>query len=926
MNRSIQKAINIRPNEGVRTALMVCYALVVITSYNVLKPMTRSLFVSNLGLEQLPYLYIVLAGVVGVVVVFYMRLSASMRLNRLVNGTNLFLVSNLLFFRWLLGLKIDAPWLYYMLFIWASIYGVLTTTQFWLLANYLFDAREAKRIFPLLAAGAIAGGIAGGYFTRIVVKQIGGTENLAFVCIGFLVLTIILMNFAWERRKASTERTHAPLAGAEGEQSFKIVSEAFKLFRNSRHLSFLMAIVFLTFFVVQIADFQFVAFASERNSATDDLTGFLGFWLSTMSIIALVFQIFFSGYIVRRFGVGVTILFLPFALLLTSLGVFFAYGLVAILALKIGDGAFRHSINKVGIELLFLPIPVDVKKKTKAFVDMFADRLARGFAGVVLLIFYSWLHLTIAQISLVSIAAVLVWIALSSATYREYVNSFRQAIAKRQIDAELLSVSINDEETINSLIVSLGSRNERQVVYGLKLLESVRGVELLPPILPLLKHKSPEVRLHTLHLIYLQNDSDIRLWPHIEPFLYDDNIEIRREAIRFYATFSKGSTHNKLSEWLRDEDRALRGATLFYIADEPKLAEKLLDTEMIRSFIENGREGRIQAADALGTLNDEKYYPFLTQLLEDSDDEVKTHAIKSAGKTRDKQFVPALLQHLKSRSFRKQAREALAQFGDSITEILADTFCDIHADMRVRLGIPRILSLVGSQRSVDILLDCLDQKEEPVRYQVIKALNKLRAGFSNLKFDNRVDDALTDELMKYFRVLAALHVTDPDNGADADSFLLLRRVLQERLDDHIDRVFRLLGLRYPPRDIYNAYAATLSRDRTVRANAVEFLDNILSSNLKRVLLPIVEELPPEQVLQKANGLLKVDYVEKKDALRDLINDPDPLVRACALYEIGQSGLVDEFRREIQRAKTEDNTLVQETAELVMTQNGQVSDK
>ena len=84
--------------------------------------------------------------------------------------------------------------------------GVLTVSQFWLLANYVFNPREAKRIFPILAAGAIAGGITGGYLTRFTVKLVGGTANLAFFCIAFLAITIVLMNFAWRRReRAQTE-------------------------------------------------------------------------------------------------------------------------------------------------------------------------------------------------------------------------------------------------------------------------------------------------------------------------------------------------------------------------------------------------------------------------------------------------------------------------------------------------------------------------------------------------------------------------------------------------------------------------------------------------------------------------------------------------------------------------------------------------
>ncbi|NIR50333.1 hypothetical protein GWO43_17650 [candidate division KSB1 bacterium] len=920
MKRLLQKVINIREGEGTRVGIMAGYVFVIIASYNVLKPMTRSLFVSKLGLEQLPILYILLALVVGVVVIFYLRVSSNRRLDRLINGTNLFLMSNLLLFRWLLGLNVDSAWLFYSLFIWASIYGVLTTTQFWLLANHLFNAREARRLFPVLTSFAILGGIAGGYFTRFLVKQIGGTANLAFVCMALLATTIVLMNLAWQHREPSVERTRRAQPSPP-KQSFRIVGEVVTLIRNSRHLALLMGIISLTFLVVQIVDFQFVAFASQANAGTDDLTGFLGFWVSTMSVLALLFQLFFTNMIIRRFGVGVTILFLPVALLLCSVWVFLSYGLISILAIKLGDGAFRHSINKVGTELLYLPISTEVKNKTKAFVDMFADRFARGLAGVLLLIAYSWMGLSVAQISLISIVMISIWVGLSFSTYREYVNSFRQALAKRRINAdELINVSINDEETINSLIISLASRNERQVVYALKMLESVKGVELIPPTVPLLEHPSADVRLHALHLLRQQKDSDLKLWPNVAPLLYDENVEVRREAVRFYATYAKDADE-KLAEWLKHEDSRLRGAVLYYIAEKPKLARKLLDRRLMRSFLKDGRDGRIQVADAIGILANQNYNSFLIELLEDSDSGVKMHAIRSVGQTHDPRFVSILIENLGDRNYRKVAREALAEYGDTITVTLSEYLRNERLSMNIRSGIPRVLSLIGGQQSVEVLLDNLNQEDDFLRYQVIKSMNKLRARFPNLNFDKRVDAALLDELKKYLRILAALHVTDSSNGngSNPNGSSLLARVLQERLDDHLDRIFRLLGLRYPPRDIYNAYAATISQNRRIRANAVEFLDNILSNNLKRVLIPIVEELPPEQVLQQANGLSDVEFHCQKEALEALVFDSDPWIRACTIFEIGKCGLIDEFRAVIAQAKKAEDSLVQETASLVLKQ-------
>lgn len=913
MTQLLRKAIDIRTGEGGRLAIMASYSFVIIASYDILKPMTRSLFVSNLGVEQLPLLYMLVAVVIGIFVIFYLRFSSNVPLDRLIFWTTLFLASNLLFFRWLMTLNLNAPWFYYTLFIWASIYGVLTTTQFWLLTNYLFNAREAKRLFPLLTASAILGGILGGYCTSLLVKQIG-TANLAFVCLVLLAISIFLMKSAWRHRESFWEAKSSQNQ-PEVEPSFKIIGQVFSHIQKSKHLALIMSVVGITFVVVQIAEFQFIAFASEKNTQTDDLTRFLGFWLSNVSIFALFFQVGFANTLIRRFGVGVTILFLPVALMLSSVFVLMSYSFLSIISLKFGDRAFRHSINRVGTELLYLPIPQEIKKDTKAFVDMFGDRFARGLAGLILLVSYSWLGLSVGQISLVSIGLIAIWLALSLAAYREYVNSFRQALAKRRIHADRISVSITDEATINSLIISLGSRNARQVVYALDLLETVEGVDLVPPLKPLLKHPSPEIRFSTLQLI--RRRGEVKLMQDAQPLLHDEDERVQRAAVRFYADFSKGPVAETLEKWLHHENKGLRGATLYYLAESPKLAKKLLNPNLIQSFLKGGEEERRHTAAALGVLKNESYFPYLHKLLQDPAESVQIQAITSAGQTRARDFVPMLIEHLEHRECRKAAGEALAIHGDSIIETLSGYLTDEGISIQIRVRIPRVIGMVGSQKAVEVLLENLPQKDEKLRYQLIKALNKLRTRFPEIEFDQRVDEALIDELKKYLRILATLHMTGcTDNSKKFD---LLERVLQERLDEHIDRIFRLLGLRYPSKDIYNAYAATTSGNRTIRANAVEFLDNILSKDLKQILLPIVEELPADQVLLKANGFVDVPFEDCNKALESLIQDNDPLLSASTIYEIGKNDMVEEFHSLIKEAQQRENSLVQETAHLVLKQ-------
>ncbi|GAK98417.1 hypothetical protein JCM19314_2448 [Nonlabens ulvanivorans] len=63
--------------------------------------------------------------------------------------------------------------LVYAFYLFVGIYALLVTSQFWVLANVIFNIREAKRLFGFIGAGGIAGGIAGGYVTSILVPFTG---------------------------------------------------------------------------------------------------------------------------------------------------------------------------------------------------------------------------------------------------------------------------------------------------------------------------------------------------------------------------------------------------------------------------------------------------------------------------------------------------------------------------------------------------------------------------------------------------------------------------------------------------------------------------------------------------------------------------------------------------------------------------------
>jgi hypothetical protein len=110
--------------------------------------------------------------------------------------------------------------------------------------------------------------------------------------------------------------------------------------------------------------------------------------------------------------------------------------------------------------------------------------------------------------------------------------------------------------------------------------------------------------------------------------------------------------------------------------------------------------------------------------------------------------------------------------------------------------------------------------------------------------------------------------------------LLLAATLEDRLRRTLERLFRLLGLKYPPKEIHAAYLALNRKKTDEYTAAIEFLDNVLERDLKRVLLPLLDE--SARLMQTGRDLYGIEEKDKGAALRELMRSGDAWLTACAV--------------------------------------------
>jgi AAA family ATP:ADP antiporter len=468
------------------------------------------------------------------------------------------------------------------------------------------------------------------------------------------------------------------------------------------------------------------------------------------------------------------------------------------------------------------------------------------------------------------------------------------------------------------LMDSLESPNERQLEYSLDTLKSMRNINITPPILNSLKHYSPNIRLKALEVLLAHGD--ISHTEYVKPLLGDDHLDVRSRAISFIVGHNGKEADSILKGFLQSEDRATVNAALAHIASHSAEREmELVNDDFIMSMLNDdspyAEEGRIQTARFLGNANKVQYYSYIDQLLSDPSDKVIQETIRSIGKLRRRDHIPWLVGRLSDGKLRVTARLALANYGPGILGTLSDYLCDDKIDFNIRKNIPKVMRLIPCQQAVDTATYCLGRVNPALKYYLVKALNSLRSAYPELKFDQkRIENVLLDDAKEYYEIYQILFSQTKSESAPGSQ--LLKKALEEKLQTCFERIFRVMGLLYPPKDIFYAYLGYVSGQRQLHANSIEFLDNLLRRDIKKYIFPILDDVSAETVIRKGEELFRLKYGSRQEALMRLFNDPDQWIRSCAIYSINRKD-DEKILKYIESVQSDSEPLIRETAAVVL---------
>lgn len=901
-----EKFFDIRRSEIRKAVLLQAYVFILITTLLIVKPTINSLFLSELTSEALPTAYLLTAVVAVLFSLVYDKILWTFKLNRVIFGTLIFCASLFALFCFLLNYHPDNTGWLYAPYLFVAIFGLLTTSQFWILANMVFNVREAKRLFGFIGSGAIAGGIFGGYLTSILTRFIP-SENLLLVAAVLLLACIPISAYLWKHY------VHA--SRVEKPKKEKLGTSPWSMIRKNRLLILITATVGISVIVAKLVDYQYSHFAAEKITNPEKLTAFFGFWFSTLSVVSLLIQLFLSKGILRRFGVGKSLMFLPLGILIGSILLLVIPELWVVVLIKIADGSFKQSLNKAASELTYIPIPLEVRKHTKPFIDIVVDSIATGLAGAILIFLINGLKIPSLYISYINIGLILVWVFLISRIYKAYLTSFRQLLvtehpkAKKHEEHHLHPADRSVYDTVDRV---LRSGKESQVLYMLEEILREPDEHYFSAIRNLLDHPSEHVRALAIENLYYMEVEDLR--GDIRGMLNDPSDAVVIDALRYLIHKDHDLHREEILDFeAHSNHKNIHALTLLAVAKEvhtdPHLKEILHLGKRVDALLKNAGEAPwddkrkidlIAALEAIGHTHLASHYKEIAKYFSAEDPEIVRAALDGAAEVKDPRFIPYIVKELHDKSVRPQAIEALRAYGPKVVPILRDLVEQQKLDFQDALCVPYVLEVLGTQEAIQVLMEFIDTAEYSVSVKAIEALGRARAENPELQIDrDLIARKILAESRIYLNLLSFLHtqISEQEKQAKTDHTRRVREareglitILERRVDGHLNRIFKLLGIHYFEEEVEPILQIAVSGDEGQRANAIEFIDNILESHLRHTLLPIIDAASQgvsysEELVAK----LKLPSYTERECFETLIGRHDLKIKHGVLYLIGQLG-------------------------------------
>ena len=418
--RLIQRGFGVRDDEIAAAAWSCAYFFFVLCGYYVLRPLREEMGLAG-GVGNLPWLFLGTLGAMLAATPVFGALVSRFPRRVFLPAVYRFFGANLLIFYallWLAPRYLPASadiHIGRVFYVWVSVFNLFAVSIFWAFMADGFVFARSKRLFGFIAVGGSLGAIGGSSITAALVEvEWIGRAGLLLVSVAMLEAAVqCAQRVAIEFQKSPTVELETEKPESEPRRGGALagIGQTF----SSPYLLGIAAYIFLftllgTFLYFQQGWIVDQAFADDREAKTV-MFARIDLWSNVLTLAA---QLFLTGRIMSRLGVGVALAMLPVICLLGFAALAWAPVLAVLVVFQVLRRAMNYGISKPARETLYTVVSRDEKYKAKSFIDTFVYRGSDALgAGVYAVITGNAVGLSIAGVAVAAIPLAVVWVAVS---------------------------------------------------------------------------------------------------------------------------------------------------------------------------------------------------------------------------------------------------------------------------------------------------------------------------------------------------------------------------------------------------------------------------------------------------------------------------------------------------------------------------------
>jgi len=423
----LQRVVNVREEE-IRTLLWSgVFFFCLLCAYYIIRPLRDEMGLAG-GVWNIPWLF---TGTLVAMLILHppwAALVSRLPRTRAISITYRFFIANLLIFFVLLKIAPENAniWIGRIFYIWSAVFSLFTVSVFWTFMADTWQTAQGKRLFGFIGAGGTLGGITGSGITALLATRIGPVHLLLFSVV-LLELAVQTMRYLSRMRQHGEgsfidEESHGEEEASEGalkeDPSPDIQAEeplGGGILSGLSHLvksPFLLGIcaymllypIISTVLYMQqsvIVDAHFVDRALR--------TAFFARLDLAVNVLTLITQVFLTGKVIRAFGVGLTLAFLPLLCIVgfTGLGI---WGTLSVFVVfQVSRRASNYALARPARETLWTVVKREDRFKAKNFVDTAVYRTGDQIGAWSQLILHS-MGLGAAGLAFSAIPVAVVWL------------------------------------------------------------------------------------------------------------------------------------------------------------------------------------------------------------------------------------------------------------------------------------------------------------------------------------------------------------------------------------------------------------------------------------------------------------------------------------------------------------------------------------